>query len=76
MEIESIVYNWYATTENGEERGTITVGKTYNELICKKIVEHLPMGEGDKLRYDVYFSDGSIDRIFNPNYVSIKPIAL
>jgi hypothetical protein len=73
MEIGSIIYNWYATPENGEEFSQIIAGKIYQGITCVKITEHLPMGEGDRLWYDVYYSDGSIDRIYNPNYVSYKP---
>lgn len=45
----------------------------HNRKICVEIYEHKAAGEGDKWYYDVKFDDGSINRIFNPNEIFIKP---
>ena len=68
--ITSIIYNWYASLENGEDFSTITVGKRYgSNLTCTLIEEHRAAGEGDRWFYDVHNSDGTSTRIFNPNQV-------
>ena len=38
-------------------------------LTVIKIKEHRAEGEGDKWYYDVFLSDGTMERIFNPNVV-------
>ena len=68
--ITEIIFNWYATTEHGEEFSKYAVGTGYLGVVCEKIEEHRPMGDGDKWYYDVYLSNGTIERIFNPNTVT------
>jgi len=67
--IKGINYNWYSSAENGEEFTTRTVGRVYNDVECTKITEHPAYGEGDKWYYDIHYSDGSFNRVFNPNEV-------
>ncbi len=72
MKIESIIYNWFTSNENGEEFTMKKVGIQYSRGICTKIEEHKPQGEGDRFYYDVYYQDGtreSAERIFNINSV-------
>ena len=73
MEIFGIDFNWYSTPENGEEFTNRTVGIVYGNIKCDSIAEHHAQGEGDKWYYDIHYSDGSFDRIFNPNAVFFKP---
>lgn len=68
-EITGINYNWYATPENGEEFTNRTVGVRYGNVTCDNIKEHSAAGNGDRWFYDISYSDGSIERIFNPNQV-------
>lgn len=67
--ITQLTFNWFYTPE-GEGFDTVTVGKEFQGRTCIKIIEHLPMGEGDRLWYDAGYSDGTILRIFNPNTVT------
>jgi hypothetical protein len=67
--IKAINYNWYASVENGEEFTNRTVGLVYGNLKCDKIEQHAAAGEGDKWYYDIHYSDGTKERIFNPNQV-------
>lgn len=70
MTIKGINYNWFASRENGEEFTNRTIGTTYGgNLVCLNIIEHPARGEGDKWYYDIVYSDGSTERIFNPNNV-------
>ena len=69
MKINAINYNWYSTPENGEEFQNATVGILYGNKKCDGITEHPCAGEGDKWYYDIYYSDGTMDRIFNVNKV-------
>lgn len=70
MKIKGIKYNWFATPENGEEFSSWFIGMNYrNDISVIKIKEHQPAGEGDKWYYDVFLSDGTMERIFNPNVV-------
>lgn len=64
--IKKICFNWFFTQEDGEEYDKYVVG-----LNCIKIEEHLPVGEGDRLYYDIYLEDGTMLRTFNPNLVEI-----
>lgn len=66
--IQGINYNWFATPD-GESFTSRGVGFMYHGLKCVKISEHKPAGEGDKWYYDIHYSDGSIERVFNPNAV-------
>lgn len=50
-------------TVYGEEADYYKVG--VNGVIL--IDEHLPMGNGDRLWYDVHYEDGHVLRLFNPN---------
>lgn len=73
--IKSINYNWFTSNENGEEFTNRNVGSEYyGRLTVSKIEEHNPMGEGDRWFYDIYYSDGSVERVFNPNQVFYYPI--
>lgn len=54
-----------------------------NLMICQvgsNCVEHIdeyrPQGEGDKWYYDVYYTSGRVDRFFNIDSVTFKPIDL
>ena len=70
MNIKGINYNWFATPENGEEFSSWFIGMNYrNDISVIKIKEHRAEGEGDKWYYDVFLSDGTMERIFNPNVV-------
>ena len=70
MKIKGITYNWFVTPENGEEFSSWFIGMNYrNDISVIKIEEHRPAGEGDKWYYDVFLSDGTMERIFNPNVV-------
>lgn len=73
MTITRVIFNWYATPENGEEFTQIEVNNYNDDLskdvVCIQIDEKLPAGEGDRLWYDCHFSDGTMTRIFNPNMV-------
>lgn len=66
--------------ESSCEFDNYTVGSTYSNgddqprKECIRIEEHLPMGEGDKLFYDVFFSGASMIREFNPNEVFYENI--
>jgi hypothetical protein len=69
--ITRILFNWYASSENGEESSIRTVGTDYGKPsgICIEIREHYAAGEGDKWYYDVLYDSGMSERIFNPNMV-------
>lgn len=70
MNIKEIQYNWFGTPKDGEQFSLCSVGKRYrNDISVIKIEEHQSQWEGDKWYYDVFLSDGTIDRIFNPNAV-------
>lgn len=66
MKIIRIDFNWFCTNDqDGEDWHRYEVGK--KEIV--KIEEHRSQGEGDKWFYDVHFSNGKMERIFNPNRV-------
>ncbi len=67
-EIKSIIFNWF-TTDQGASYQIREVGTGGVE----RIVEHEARGEGDKWHYDVFYEDGTIERIFNVNYAVFKP---
>lgn len=73
MTIKSINYNWFFVSNDGNDSGTgfdnRTLGAEYGGVKVTEIVEHGAMGEGDKWFYDVHYSDGTKQRIFNPNEV-------
>lgn len=73
--IKGINFNWFASAENGEEFTNRTVGIVYGQLKVDKIVEHSAAGEGDKWYYDIHYSDGSKERVFNPNSVFFCGVA-
>lgn len=62
--ITCLTHNWFATPD-GDHDETFTVG-TRNVTAIK---EHQAQGEGDKWFYDVFYADGTIIRLFNPNSV-------
>lgn len=66
--ITRITYNWHQVNWDG------SAGEDYNEYSIgqksvTEIIEHPAIGEGDKWFYDVYFEDGHMERLFNPNIV-------
>lgn len=72
MEIISITYNWYYTTQEGEEYDKYEIG---NKNV-KKITEHKPQGEGDNWYCDVEFNDGKIITVTNLNKITRKPLSV
>ena len=72
--ITGINFNWFSTPENGEEFSTRSVGDTIGDLKIDFIKEHPACGEGDKWYYDVMYSNGKIERIFNPNSVFFSQV--
>lgn len=74
MIIQLLRFNWMPALSDGkdiyseqyEERSIGVAGVV-------KIEEYKPKGEGDKWHYDVTYADGSIERVFNPNYVNFLP---
>lgn len=66
--VESIIYDWFYSTDIGEQYTVVTVDK--NEV--KNIEYHIPIREGDKHYCDVFLNDGSIFRKFNLNSVNFK----
>jgi hypothetical protein len=66
-----LIFNWVASSKNGEEFSQYQVGKNGVDLI----EEHIAQGEGDKWCYNVYLNDGKIVTIFNPNQVIRIPIS-
>ena len=70
MAVKHIIFDWfYSPQDNGEEFKEYSVGKTYKGHMVVRIKEHAAQGEGDKCYYDVTFSDGTMERIFNINKV-------
>ena len=69
--IRRLQYNWFSTTEQGDEYETVVLG----EDGVKVIGEHLPKGAGDVLYYEVIYDDGSFKRIFNPNLVDFETVS-
>lgn len=74
--ITGITYNWHVA-KDGEDAGEVfterMVGVTYGGFEVMKIEEHPARGDGDKWFYDIYYSDSTIERVFNPNQVFYKP---
>lgn len=64
LQVKKLTFNWFFG-EYGDEFTTAEVGK----MGVWRIEEHRPAGEGDRLWYDIYMDDGSMERIFNPNRV-------
>lgn len=69
--IWKLTYNWHQTNWDG------TAGEDYSQHIVgennvTEIIEHPSQTDGDKWFCYVRFSDGSEQRIFNPNQVFIK----
>lgn len=71
--ITSVTFNWFSGN-NGDEFTRRIVGNKYGLVTVVKITEHLPMGDGDRLYYDIHYSDGGFNRVFNPNEVSFDKI--
>lgn len=67
MKITELIYNWHQYPQGGEDWSIYTVGKGG----VKEIQEHSAAGEGDKWFYDVFFDDGRMERIFNPNKITV-----
>jgi hypothetical protein len=76
--IKTIWFNWFApNTYGGEEYSTYTVGEKRPgapDRTVTAILEHWPMGEGDRWYYDVEFDNGDMERIFHPHQVKFEPI--
>ncbi len=70
--IRKIEFNWFSTTENGEAFSVREVGKEYDYGKVLKIKEHQTHVECDKWFYDVCYTNGITERIFNANYVVIE----
>jgi len=72
--IIEVTWNWSpACMESNGDRidyysDTCETAHISNEKVLK-IEEHIAMGEGDKFFYDIFFVDGTVHRIFNPNTV-------
>lgn len=64
--IKSVLYNWFYTTENGEEYTYLEVSKSIGELTVVKIIENEVKG---KICYDAYYDNGTMERIFNASQV-------
>lgn len=75
-----IHFDWFYTP-NGEEVNTKEIGKTYGfkdghgtiQRVVSSIEEHRAAGEGDKWYYDIHYTDGFMQRTFNPNQVDFQP---
>ena len=69
MKIDRIYYNWHQG-DMCEEYSYYEVGvMAPNGKTPVKIVEHTPTDIGLKWYYNVYFKDGAMSRLFNPNEV-------
>lgn len=71
--ISQIRFNWHQVNWDG------SAGEDYQMYVVgqksvTEIIEHPAMGHGDKWFYDVYFEDGHMERIFNPNLVVYTPL--
>lgn len=80
-QISGLTFNWFFSNETGEEFGSRHIGQEayrlgsqQEKITCTSIVEHEPMGPGDRFYYDVYMSNGDSERIFNPNQVFYKEV--
>lgn len=67
--IKGITYNWFISSNGVEDFTNRTVGIKYGQVICTEIKEHSAKGEADKWYYDICYSDGTVQRVFNPNEV-------
>lgn len=67
MKIVQVIADWFYTND-GEGWDSYEVGK--NDVI--KIIENKPRGEGDKWYYDIHYTNGRMERLFNPNSVSYE----
>ena len=65
MEIQRIIYNWFYTTDVGEQFEEHIVGKDG----VSTILECLPQVPSDVLHYLVEFEDGKRELIYNINKV-------
>jgi len=66
MKITKITYNWFYTVGENEGDGYETAeAEKYG---CVKIIEQ----ELNKV-YDIYFGDGTVLKVFNPNMVFYAP---
>ena len=52
--------------------GNEMVYASVDHLAVTSIEEHLAMGEGDKLFYDIIYFDGNVVRVFNPIEVGFE----
>lgn len=72
MEITEIHYNWYYTTNEGEDYTIIKLG----ERGVKKIIEHRPQGDGDNWYCEIEYTDGTLLTVANLNKVVSKPLSV
>ena len=68
--IARVEYNWFTTSESGEEYDIAEVV----DRGVKRIDYHQPHGEGDRHYCDIHYADGTGARVFNLNRVVEKPI--
>ena len=66
--VKAIIFDWFYSTENGEQYCSSRVGK----LGVSKIEYHPAMGDGDRHFCDVYYEEGSVIRKFNLNSVEFE----
>lgn len=69
MKITSLWFNWFYT-DSGDEYTIYTLGKKVNGL---EVIEIIDMATEQSVAYQVNFSDGTGEIIFNPNKISFIP---
>lgn len=68
MKVKLIHYNWYQSSngsESGEDYNAFEVGR--NDV--SEIIEHEPRNGMQLWNYIVRLNNGTIYRVFNPNFV-------
>lgn len=68
--IKSILYNWFYTAEAGEEYVYFEVGKEKPIAGCLSATKIVEGETKDKTYYDIYFDNGTIERVFNASQVT------
>lgn len=63
--ISRLVFNWYTDAQGFECSREVMVG----EDNCVDIVEYIPKNGDLRWHYDIYFSNGDVERTFNPNRI-------
>ena len=76
--ITEISYNWFQSNdghEAGEDYTRCVVGRQQADgKTPTDIKEHCAQGEGDKWFYDIFFDNGTVTRVFNPNTVTFTAL--